>query len=80
VGLEFYTRLADAQAQLRAANLKKRDANLGRLVIVVQSTRTNRRALAQAGTVLADFPGRSGRLLAALKGEQMPETDGVILF
>jgi transcriptional regulator with XRE-family HTH domain len=80
VGLEFYTRLADAQAQLRAANLKKRDANLGRLVIVVQSTRTNRRALAQAGTVLADFPGRSGRLLAALKGGEMPGTDGVILF
>lgn len=80
IGLEFYTRLADVQAQLRAANLKKRDAELDRLVVVVQATRANRRALREAGSVLADFPGSGRRLLAALAAGEVPASDGVILF
>jgi transcriptional regulator with XRE-family HTH domain len=80
VGLEFYTRLADVQAQLRAANLKKRDADLDRLVVVVQATRANRRALREAGTALVDFPGSGRRLLATLAAGDVPATDGVILF
>jgi DNA-binding XRE family transcriptional regulator len=80
IGLEFYTRLADVQAQLRAANLKKRDAELDRLVVVVQATRANRRALREAGTVLVDFPGSGRRLLATLAAGEVPATDGVILF
>lgn len=80
IGLEFYTRLADVQAQLRAANLKKRDAELDRLVVVVQATRANRRALREAGTALADFPGGGRRLLTALAAGEMPANDGVILF
>jgi transcriptional regulator with XRE-family HTH domain len=80
IGLEFYTRLADVQAQLRAANLKKRDAELDRLVVVVQATRANRRALREAGTVLVDFPGSGRRLLATLAAAEVPATDGVILF
>ncbi|MGH2391959.1 MAG: hypothetical protein ACRDGH_00485 [Candidatus Limnocylindria bacterium] len=80
IGLEFYTRLADVQAQLRAANLKKRDAELDRLVVVVQATRGNRRALREAGSVLVDFPGSGPRLLTALAAGDVPATDGVILF
>jgi transcriptional regulator with XRE-family HTH domain len=80
IGLEFYTRLADVQAQLRAANLKNRDAELDRLVVVVQATRANRRALREAGSVLADFPGSGRRLLTALAAGEVPATDGVILF
>jgi len=80
IGLEFYTRLADVQAQLRAANLKKRDAELDRLVVIVQATRGNRRALREAGSVLVDFPGSSRRLLTSLVAGEVPATDGVILF
>jgi transcriptional regulator with XRE-family HTH domain len=80
IGLEFYTRLADVQAQLRAANLKNRDAELDRLVVVVQATRANRRALREAGSVLADFPGSGRRLLATLAAGRLPTTNGVILF
>lgn len=80
IGLEFYTRLADVQAQLRAANLKNRDAELDRLVVVVQATRANRRALREAGSVLADFPGSGRRLLTSLAAGEVPATDGVILF
>lgn len=80
IGLEFITRMADAQAQLRAANLKRRDAALDRVVVVVQATHANRRALREAGVALAEFPGSSRRLLATLSAGQMPGTDGVILF
>jgi len=80
IGLEFYTRLADVQAQLRAANLKKRDAELDCLVVVVLATRANRRALRGAGSVLVDFPGSGRRLLATLAAGEVPATDGVILF
>ena len=80
IGLEFYTRLADAQAQLRAANLKKRDAELDRLVVVVQATRTNRLALRVAGSILTDFPGSGRRLLNAVMAADVPAVDGVVLF
>jgi hypothetical protein len=65
---------------LRAANLKKRDAELDRLVVVVLATRANRRALRGAGSVLANFPGSGRRLLATLAAGEVPATDGVILF
>jgi hypothetical protein len=80
VAIEFVTRLADAQAQFRAMHLKKRDAHVDRLVVVVQGTRTNRRALAQAGQVLLDLPGKSQVLLRALVAADLPTADGVIVF
>lgn len=81
IGLEFYTRLADAQAQLRSAHLKQRDAGLDRMIIVVKATHANRRALREAGPAIADtFPATTRRLLAALAAGEMPPTNGVILF
>lgn len=80
IGLEFYTRLADGQAQLRAANLKKRDAELERMVVVVKATHANRRALREAGSAVAEFPGSGRRLLVTLAAGELPATDGVILF
>lgn len=80
VGLEFYTRLTDVQAQLRAANLKKRDAELDRLIVVIQGTRGNRRVLREAGSTLAEFPGSGRRLFATLAAGEVPPMDGVIVF
>jgi hypothetical protein len=81
IGLEFYVRLADCQAQLRAAHLKQRDAELDRMVIVVKATHANRRALREAAPAIADtFPGSTRRLLAVLAAGEVPTTDGVILF
>jgi transcriptional regulator with XRE-family HTH domain len=81
VGFEFYTRLADAQAQLRSAHTKKRDAGLDRMVIVVAATHANRRALGEAAPAMVElFPASTRRLLAALTGGDAPSTDGVILF
>jgi hypothetical protein len=73
--------LADCQAQLRAAHLKQRDAELDRMVIVVKATRANRRALREAAPAIADaFPGSSRRLLAILAAGELPPSNGVILF
>jgi hypothetical protein len=80
IGLEFSTRLADAQAQLRAANLKKRDAGLDRMIVVVQATHRNRLALREAGDALDALPGATRGVLAALKAGVMPDADGVVLL
>jgi transcriptional regulator with XRE-family HTH domain len=81
VGLEFYTRLADAQAQLRQAHLKQRDAGLDRLVIVLKATSANRRALREAEPVLVDvFPSGTRRILGRLEEGQLPEANGVVLL
>jgi hypothetical protein len=81
IGLEFYVRLADCQAQLRAAHLKQRDAELDRMVIVVKATHANRRALREAAPAIADtFPGSTRRLLAILAAGELPPANGVILF
>jgi transcriptional regulator with XRE-family HTH domain len=80
IGLEFYTRLADVQAQLRAATLKKRDAGLDRMIVVVQGTRRNRLALREAGEALDSRPGKTRAMLAALKAGVMPDADGIVLL
>jgi hypothetical protein len=81
VGIEFCTRLSDVQDQLRRAQLKKRDAVLDRMVIVVQETHGNRRALRMGGPVLVEgFPGTSRRLLRDLAMGRLPEADGVIVL
>lgn len=81
IGFEAWVRLADAQAQLRAAHLKQRDAGLVRMVVVVKATHANRRALAAVGVGAFDaFPGSTRRTLAALSAGQVPETNGVVVL
>ena len=81
IGMEFYVRLADCQAQLRAAHLKQRDAELDRMMVVVKATHANRRALREAAPAIADtFPGTTRSLLATLTAGEMPATNGVIVF
>jgi transcriptional regulator with XRE-family HTH domain len=81
VGFEAWVRLADAQAQLRAAHLKQRDAELARMVVVVKATHANRRALAAAGAgAFEAFPGSTRRILAALSAGQIPDANGVVLI
>jgi len=81
IGFEAWVRLADAQAQLRAAHLKQRDAGLARMVVVVKATHANRRALAAAGAGAFDaFPGSTRRTLAALAAGALPEVNGVVVL
>jgi transcriptional regulator with XRE-family HTH domain len=50
--VEAITRLADVQAQLRAAQRKKRDLGATRLLLLIAGSHANRRALAAAAPIL----------------------------
>jgi transcriptional regulator with XRE-family HTH domain len=81
VGIEFYTRLADVQDQLRRVHLKQRDAGLDRAVVVLRATVANRLAVREAEPVIAEaFPGGTRRTLAALQEGRLPESNGVVLL
>jgi transcriptional regulator with XRE-family HTH domain len=79
--VEVITRLADVQAQLRAAHLKQRDIGADRLIFVVAGTTTNRRALAAAGSAARDaFPLDTKATLRALAAGIDPGADGLVLL
>jgi transcriptional regulator with XRE-family HTH domain len=81
VAVEVITRLADLQAQVRAAQLKARDARSTRLVIVVAATHANRRAVAEVrGALLTAFDLDPRHVLADLAAGRMPPRDALILF
>ncbi|MBA3688725.1 MAG: helix-turn-helix domain-containing protein [Chloroflexi bacterium] len=81
VAIEAITRLRDAQAQLRAANLKQRDGNVPRLVLLIKGTQHNREALASAADVLATtFPLGTRATLAALSEGTDPGHNGIVLL
>jgi transcriptional regulator with XRE-family HTH domain len=79
--IEAYTRLADAQAQLRSVNLKLRDLGLSRMVVVVAGTHANRRALVIAAPVLAsNFPLGTRATLVALAAGRDPGAHGLVVL
>jgi hypothetical protein len=80
VGVEAVTRLADAQAQVRAIVLKQEAAGFPAMVIALADTRHNRRALVQAGPSLRPaFPIDSRWVLQELRSGRVPPANGVVL-
>lgn len=76
-----FTRLADAQAQLRAVRAKARDMGIGRLILVIAATHANRRALDLAADVVAaDFPLGTRAILSALAAGRDPGANGIVLL
>ncbi|HEX5579734.1 MAG TPA: helix-turn-helix domain-containing protein, partial [Candidatus Limnocylindria bacterium] len=66
--VEAITRLSDVQAQVRAAQLKARDLNATRLMLLVGGSSANRAALREAGPIIrAAFATGTRRLLATLE-------------
>jgi transcriptional regulator with XRE-family HTH domain len=81
VMVEAFTRLADAQAQMRAVHLKARDLSATRLVLVLAATRANRRSLAAArAVVLEGYPLGTRATLAALSAGRDPGANGIVLL
>ena len=81
LGVEAITRLRDVQAQVRAAQLKRRDASVTRLVLLVAATHANRRALAAAEPLLrSDFTVGTRAALACLAMGTDPGGDALILL
>ena len=65
--VEAITRFADAQAQTRSAQRKRRDLRCDRLILLIADTSANRRALAEAGPAFqAAFPVTPRAALRAL--------------
>lgn len=81
IAVEVITRLADLQAQIRAAQLKSRDIGATRLVIVVAGTHANRNALAATrGTLAAAFDLDTRRLMVDLAAGRDPGRDGIVVL
>lgn len=81
VAVEVMARLADVQAQIRAAQLKARDIGATRLILVIAATHANRNAVASArSALLSSFDLDSRRLLADLASGHDPGRDGIIML
>lgn len=81
IGIEAETRLGDLQALQRRALLKKRDATLDRLVLVVADTRDNRNVLdAHRELLRGSFPLDTRRVLSALGSGHAPAADGIVII
>jgi transcriptional regulator with XRE-family HTH domain len=81
VAVEVITRLRDIQAELRAAQLKRRDLGADRLIIVLAGTHTNRAALNEARLSLsAAFELDTKRVLAALAAGKDPGRDAIVVL
>jgi transcriptional regulator with XRE-family HTH domain len=79
--VEVITRLADAQAQIRAAQLKARDLDATRLVIVLAATHANRDALNSVRDALGRaFSLDTRGVMAALAAGRDPGRDAIVLL
>jgi transcriptional regulator with XRE-family HTH domain len=81
IGIEAETRLGDLQALQRRALLKKRDAGLDVLILLVADTRANRLVLAEHRVLLrGSFPLDTRVILRALSGGRAPAADGIVVL
>ena len=81
IAVEVITRLADLQAQIRAAQLKARDIGATRLILVIAGTHNNRRALQATRGSLADaFDLDTRRVMADLARGADPGRDSIVVL
>ena len=81
VMIEAFRRLSDYQAQARLAREKQRDLGADRLILLIEDTHANRRALRAAGAeVRRSFPIPQRAMLAALAAGRDPLGDGIVLL
>ena len=81
IAVEVITRLADLQAQIRAAKLKARDIGAGRLILVVAGTHANRAALGTVrASLLESFDTDTRRILRDLSAGRDPGRDGIVIL
>lgn len=81
IAVEVITRLADLQAQIRAAQLKAQAVGATRLILVIAATRANRAALASVrSSLVAAFDLDSRRVMSELAGGRDPGRDAIVLL
>ena len=80
VGIEAELRPTDLQALERRLELKKRDAGVSRLILVLADTRSNRAFLRWAGDSLKErFRLQGKQALDALRGPRDPGSDLLVV-
>jgi transcriptional regulator with XRE-family HTH domain len=81
IGVEAETLLSDVQGTVRRCVLKKRDAGLDRLVLLLADTRHNRAVLADHRALLRDtFPLDTRVVLGAMSNGRAPGADGIVIL
>jgi transcriptional regulator with XRE-family HTH domain len=79
-GVDAETVIDDIQALERRLALKRRDADVDHLILLVADTARNRRALASAPASFADLPLRTRAILAALRDGRDPGDSGIVVL
>lgn len=81
IAVEAWTRLVDLQAQLRAAQLKRRDAGTDRLIVLLADTHANRRTVRAVGEAIrTDLPLGTRQVLLSFAAGRDPGADGLVLL
>ena len=77
--IELESRLTDAQALARRIGLKCRDGGIDRVILVLNDTKANRRAVAAAREMLRTlFPLDAAEVLHELAGGRVPRAGGIV--
>ena len=79
-GAEAETVVDDLQALERDMNVKKREADLERMVLVVRGSHRNRGIIRDSPAFRRSFPATTGGILAALSTGRDPGADGIVLI
>jgi transcriptional regulator with XRE-family HTH domain len=80
IAVEAITRLSDVQAQVRAAQLKRRDIGATRLLVLVGGSRANRAALREAAPLIsAAFLTGTRKLVQTLADGRDPGGDCLLV-
>ena len=79
-GVEAETVLDDLQALDRDINLKRRDASLERVILLVRDSVRNREILRSADALRRSFPADSRDVMAALSRSRDPGADGIVIL
>jgi transcriptional regulator with XRE-family HTH domain len=81
IAVEAETRLRDIQALERRLALKQRDGGVERLILLVNDTDANRRAIVVARAALRDrLPLESRAIRRAIRGGQVPRASGILML
>jgi len=79
--VEYESRLTDAQAFVRRSTLKCRDSGIDRVIVVLNDTNSNRRAVLAAREYLRPlFPLEPSEVLASLRAGRLPTAGGIVFI
>ena len=79
-GVEAETMLDDLQALERDINLKRHDAELDRMILLVRDSRRNRDILRSTDALQRSFPMSTRATMTALVRGQDPGADGIVVL